>query len=33
VTAVFETAKKVNLKNLDDGKTMYKSVPWDQLSS
>lgn len=32
VTAVFETAKKVNGKNLEDGKTIYKGIPWDELS-
>jgi hypothetical protein len=28
VVAVFEEAQTVNLKNLADGKTVYKSVPW-----
>lgn len=31
VTAVFESNRKVNLKNSDDGKTIYKSVSWDDL--
>lgn len=31
VTAVFTGKKVVNLKNLDDNKTLYKSVPFDQL--
>lgn len=32
VTAVFASKEVVNLKNLDDGKTIYKSVPWSALS-
>lgn len=31
VTAVDKKTKTVTLKNLDDQKTLYKSVPWDQL--
>lgn len=33
VLAVDEAKKTANLKNLDDGKTTYKSVPWDKLVS
>lgn len=32
VTAVFASKQTCNLKNLTDGKTMYKSVPWDKLA-
>jgi hypothetical protein len=32
ITAVFEGKKTVNCKNLEDNKTTYRSVPWDQLS-
>lgn len=32
VTAVFAASSKVNLKNLDDGKTTYKSIPFDHLA-
>lgn len=31
VTAVFAASSKVNLKNLDDGKTSYKSIAWGEL--
>ena len=31
VTAVFKTKKTVTLKSLEDGKTLFKAVPWDQL--
>lgn len=31
VKAVFAAAKKVNLLNLDDKKTSYKSIPWSEL--
>lgn len=33
VVAVFDSAKKVNLKNLDDQKTVYKAVPWGDLAA
>ena len=32
VTAVFDKSKKVNIKNLDDGKTIYKSIAYDALA-
>lgn len=31
VTAVFKKDKTVNLKNTDDGKSVYKAVPWDKI--
>lgn len=31
VIKVYGKTKKCDLKNLDDGKTIYKVVPWDQL--
>lgn len=31
IVAVFEKTSKVNLKNLEDGKTSYKAVPFDAL--
>lgn len=31
VTAVNESKKTVNLKNMTDGKTVYKDIPWDKL--
>jgi hypothetical protein len=31
VTAVFEKNKTVNIKNLDDGRTSYKGVSWNDL--
>lgn len=33
VVAVNTKAKTVDLKNVDDGKTIYKAVPWDALES
>jgi hypothetical protein len=33
VMAVFEAKRLVNLKNLDDGRTVVKSVSWDKLES
>ena len=33
VTAVFPKKRTANLKNLEDGSTLYKSVPWSELSS
>lgn len=33
VTAVFESSRKMNLKNLDDGKSVYKSVSWDAIEA
>ncbi len=32
VTAVYNGKETCNLKNLDDGSTIYKSVPWDKVS-
>jgi hypothetical protein len=33
VQAVFPKKETANLKNLEDGSTLYKSVPWDNLHS
>jgi len=33
VVAVFSAKQLVNLKNLDDHKTVYKAVPWDAISA